>query len=280
MESNLSGSIMNSNRKIKSERTRTPVHLNTTEYGFNSVTKKFSPNLSRRPNLNETVVGLRCGPPSDPKFKNKLATNYEVNYETEFDLAYNDYLQAQMKKQFAKKKVKEHGQVLKDQLLIQNENLRKRQQILKEIVANTKSFQTKSEIVQIIEYLQEHFINFIHVCTENNIKVGLSHCKDILNLECDKIVLKNIKNMETQEEYEKFSSVLKLSLAASQKIINSGRNFKEVYDLAENIRNLSILLNAVEKSQQTVAELERNALYNFLQNMSDFFAKKYSEHSC
>lgn len=271
---------MNSNRKIKTERVRTPVHFNASEYVFkNSATKRFSPNLSRRQNLNETV-GLRPGSSSDPKFKIKLSTQYEINHETECDMVYNDYLQAGMKKQFVENRVREHGQILKDQLLIQTENLHKRQQNLTEISADSKNFQTKSEVVLMMDYLQEHFACLTNECEENNIKIELDHFKDALNLKCDKIILKNIKALENREEYEFFFSILELTLAATQKIINSGRNFEEVHNLAENMRNLSCLVDVVKKSQRTVSELEKNTLYTYLQNMSDFFAKKYKEYSC
>lgn len=265
---------MNSDRKIKTERTRTPVHLNASEYvSKNSAKKRFSPNLTRRPNLNETV-GLRPSS-SDPKFKIKLSTNYEVNHETECDMAYNDYLQAEMKKQFVEKKKGEQRQILEDQLLIQTENLRKRQQNLKEIVARTENLQTKSEVIQMMNCLQENFISFINVCRENNIKIELNHFNDTLCLKCDKIILKNIKPLESQEEYNKFIYTLELCLVATQKIINSGRNFKEVHNLAKSVRDLSSLIDTVQKSQQTVSELEKNVLNAYLKNMSDFFARKY-----
>lgn len=99
--------------------------------------------------------------------------------------------------------------------------------------------------------------------------------KILLEKEQQKLYLKNIKPLQNQEAVDNLTEVLKKLYLTTEKFIKSGRDFEGIHFYAEEVRQFLEIYEKLQESDSEMNRLEKHAIAEFLENLSDMFAKNY-----
>ncbi|KAF7278857.1 hypothetical protein GWI33_007920 [Rhynchophorus ferrugineus] len=230
--------------------------------------------ISSARSLNQTVsrnLNLTLGGPNQSRIKPSMAA---PDFDLENDLAYNEYLQALMKQQIIKKTVEEHRNILNDQIFVQNEQLYKLRSTYKEIEDKIESLKQQTGIIELLDKLNIGVTQIEDINEKYNVWKRLDQLSGILTDESNLISVRNIKPIMSQEEYDNLLLMLKNLNKLLERIISSGRNFKEVHHFAETIKTFEELRKIVNETSFKNLELRKKAGIKFLAQASDMFAKQ------
>lgn len=131
------------------------------------------------------------------------------------------------------------------------------------------------QIIEVLKSLEETIKKIKLLYEGHQIKVSLENLKKILQTECQKLFLKNVKPIETQQEYDNFLNVLEKLLSTMEKFVKSDRNFDEINKFAEKIRNFFEMHERFSLAHVEALQVEKDAITGLIANLSDMFSKKY-----
>ncbi|KAG5891247.1 hypothetical protein JTB14_004361 [Gonioctena quinquepunctata] len=266
---------MNSNGK-RNDRFRTPSHNASLFVSKSSSSKRF--NASPGPTFNDTVcVSVSANRSVNPKMKPAVSTTSTLTQtlETDCDIAYNDYLQALMKRQIIEKEIEERKRLLNGQIILQRANLEKKKCIYQEIKNDIESLKKKEQVIVTINSIRDNTSKLKTLYTAYQTEPHIEKITKLLTSECDEVILKNIVAIKTQQEYDNLFGILQNLQSMLQKIVDSGRDFKGIHDLAENIRVSKEHIERIEETKTILNDSKNDSLSALLSNLSEIFAKQY-----
>lgn len=103
----------------------------------------------------------------------------------------------------------------------------------------------------------------------------LEKLQELLQIESQKLFLKNVKPIRTQEDFDKLMDVLKTLLSTMEKFANSGRDFDMIHKHAEEIRTFFKNSEKCKTVHSEMVQAEKETITGFIANMSEIFSKKY-----
>ncbi|XP_050308509.1 uncharacterized protein LOC126744946 isoform X1 [Anthonomus grandis grandis] len=252
-----------------------------------------STNQFRRPNLDTTLAtpssasGSRgrgrvnldstFAAPSVPKRSlNRTAASNRTSTFTnkKADLLYNNYLQALMKQEVAKKTIKEHEEKINDQILIHTEKLYSMQLFLADINKQLENLEEQEIMAQLLETLKLK-VNEVDELLENySAENNVLKLQNLLIKECDLVSVKNIKSIESQEEFDKLMGVLGKLRDLLRKIISENSHLEEIHDVTEDFRQFKKLNRENLGKIGKIDEVNKKTARELSKELSDYFAKK------
>ncbi|XP_050500610.1 uncharacterized protein LOC126880634 [Diabrotica virgifera virgifera] len=223
---------------------------------------------------NETVLSTTMCP-EGPSYPASTSGVKSQVVEAECDLLYNDYLQSLLKYEIITKQIKEQKNVLNGQILFQEDNVSKRKEQLMKIQDDTEHLLLKEEIVKMIKQLEENIIKLGQIYENYQIQNNIEIIHANLQKKSSTLVLKNIHPIETELQYNSFIDSLTKLTSACEKIVNSGRDFDGINNLAQQCKNLSQNGNKIKELQDMFSTLQVHVITSLFQQLSDIFATQY-----
>lgn len=131
--------------------------------------------------------------------------------------------------------------------------------------------------MKMFKIVEETIEKIKHQYNKHEITGHLESLKEMLENQCRKLFLKNVKPIETQEDYDRLIDVFKKLAATMEKIITSGRDFAAINKFAEVIRENIETREKCYAARDELHLVEKNAITNFIGGLSDIFSKKYQK---
>lgn len=225
-------------------------------------------NRTVRQNLDITLSGA-----GHPNIKSGMGPPTH-DHELEFDLAYNDYMQALLKQQLVKKTIEQHENILNDQLLIQSEHFHKLENTLHEICDKIESLKEQSDVVELLQMLKSGVNEIEELCVKHNTHNRLNELDKILTQESNLVSTKNIRSISSQEEYDQLLQTLHNLKCVMEKIVKGDKKFKEVHELSDCIREFNKLNLTITTTAKELSNSNKRAEALILKQTSDFFAQQ------
>lgn len=171
--------------------------------------------------------------------------------ELKIEFSYNDYLQAIMKQAIVKRQITTNKTVLDGQIGYYTELLNEKEQILKDIKEDTEMMDQQRNIVEAVKILETKIDQMKSLYMGQQISTHLENIQRALEKECGKLWLKNVKPIETFEEYDRFVNVIEKLQSTLDKIICGEIDFegklKNVFSICSAWITIADLYNNIKK---------------------------------
>lgn len=131
------------------------------------------------------------------------------------------------------------------------------------------------QIVELLQHFEESINKMKRLYRGHQINEHLETLIDILNTESQKLFLKNIKPIRTQEDFDQLMSVLKTLYSTTEKFVNSGRDFDMVHKYAEQIRVFFKNREKCQTAHSEMLQVEKEAIMDLIAKLSEMFSEKY-----
>lgn len=113
----------------------------------------------------------------------------------------------------------------------------------------------------------------------HQINEHLEKLKEMLHTESQKLFLKNVKPIRTQEDFDKLMEVIETLSSTTEKFVNSGRDFDMVHKYAGEIRAFFENREKCHAACSEMLQVEKQAITGLIANLSEMFSKKYEQTS-
>lgn len=237
--------------------------------------KRFNSTVNRIC-LNETVSNSDASSETT-FFKPSIlsGTSKSQIIELKCDLTYNDYLQSLMKYQITHESIKKQEDILRGQILLQQEHFNKREDDLKQIKSDTEQLNMKEYIVKMIKSFEKNINNIQQMYHSYQTQKKLEHIRVELVERTKELTFESVQSINTQDEYDKLIESLKKLTNACAKIVHCSREFEGVHNLAEDCRHLNQIIGNIKETRTSLSIMETHTITTLIQKLSDTFAKKY-----
>lgn len=228
-------------------------------------------NLTTTFNANITGINkLKC---NSPKIHAAVAVAPTTDWELECDFAYNEYLQALMKKQIFQAKFQQIKTSINDQLSIYSESLFNDKRKYTEAQQDIEQKQLLTKRDEVMNRLNETLDEFLQISTECNLEMHLDDIISVLDLVKNRIFLENVEALKNQEECDKLASLLIKCNDILSRIKESTSNYQQLEKLANCLSQYLNLQQKVVVKNADLVEQQKTVGYNTLKGLSDYFAK-------
>lgn len=252
----------------------TPRYLNTTTSSSSKTActpitgphSSFKQNLTTTFNANRTSFGK-------PKVKLDVVVVPTTDWELECDLAYNEYLQAIMKRQLMQRKITEMKTSINDQLSIQSELLFKDKIELTEMRHEIQVAKLQTEMQEAVRKLGSSLDTLLHICSESNLEKHFDNIINVLDTVKNRIELDNIEPLKTEKEYDQLSAALVKCNETLLRIKETTNNYKKIEELASCLSETLELKKQIREKVTQLEEKENNLGHSALKGISDYFTK-------
>ena len=263
-----------SRKPQSSSKFRTPPNLNSTHLDASvrgSKTRSNSKFIRGTSCSHLDVTGIG-GASRVPAVKANLTP--QVDYELECDLADCDYLQALMKKAIAAEGVEKHEEEINDQLAIQRDNLFKSRLKCKEATEELTRLEQLEEVNKLVETMKNNFDRFHALKGNIDLEETLEQVLCLFQAFCSRLTVKNVKPLQTEEDFRKLEVVLKECLTAFQRLNLQDRNPKQVNHLAEVMRKYQEQVRQAAEKQKFMNSAQENEVFKLFKSLSQKYVKR------
>lgn len=222
-------------------------------------------NLNTTFNANATKLNLRMVP--------DVTVAPSIDWELECDLAYNEYLQALLKKQLMQRKVTEMKASINDQLSIQSESVFHDKAELPKAQQETETKQLETEVTEAIARLDESLDVFLKIANDCNLEKHFDDIIDMLNVVNNRIGLENIEPLKNQDECNKLASLLVKCNDVLLKITETTGNHEQIEKLADCLSHTLELKKQIVTKDAHLAVKQKTVECNTLKGISDYLSK-------
>lgn len=255
-----------------------PLYSSTAQKKSNENLCSTSRRPSPAPSLNETTIKSKaCNASSTlnaTQLLNKSVIPPSTDLQWECELAYNEYLQALMKRKIVKKRAEEIKQLVNDQLSLQRESLWK----LKEeyLVLNKKvEMATLLEEAEVELKETKDLIDQLKLANSSfDLIKNFDTIKEILQSANNKISLKNVKPPQNQDECDELVMYMKECCEKLVKISKAIGDANNIGRLAELLSRIMQLKTELLEKDKVMTETITQTGENILKKISDGFAAK------
>lgn len=195
-----------------------------------------------------------------------------VDWEQECDDAYNDYLQALLKRQILEKNKAKVKEVLSSQLSFQSEQLYKDKLEVQRLEIEEETEKENVRIVELIKQLKEELDHFKQMCVKLEIEKSLDNVIELLSEAENRVMLENVLPLQTQEHYDRLAVQLGSINVQLEKILKNSTEEGKLDELARQIENILRLKEEVANKEINLKELHYKMGFDILKTISDHFA--------
>lgn len=182
-------------------------------------------NMSRRKMLSKNAIAETPNPAVPAPMSNSKTLVSELR-ELEMEYAYNEYLQALIKETIVDEKIVHNKATLEGQLQYYRGILKEKEQTLNDIKEDTGMMDKQREIVEALKILELKIDQMKSLYMGQQIGVHIEKIHKLLEEECGKVWLKNVKPITTREEQDRFIEVLKKLHLTLDKILSGELDFE------------------------------------------------------
>lgn len=195
-----------------------------------------------------------------------------IDWEEKCDDAYNENLQALLKRQIMQQCVMKDREELSVQLAAQCEELFKDKLELQRLEFQIAKRELRNEVTRTVEELKAEFEEFSKTCEEGDLENQLNLIIDILCNIKDRVNFKNIAPPKTQEECERLKIILQRNNVLLEKFRKTTPSEEKLEQLATNMQNILRLQDEIKNKGLHLEEMQINTLLMIFKGLSDFFA--------
>lgn len=273
------GSSRKTSAKKSTPNTRTipSRHLNTTMSSSSKIAttppglyNSFRHNLTTTFSANATVGRSTF---TNPRVMSAANVVPSTDWELECDLAYNEYLQALVKRQLVQKKIVQMKTSMNDQLSIQSEMLFRDKTEVADVQQNMQVNELHIEVNEVIKKLDKSLDMFLQISTESNLEKHLDNIIDVLDVVKNRIGLENIEPLQNQEECDQLSAAIAKCNETLLRIKETTNNYEKVGKLAFCLSETLELKKQIVEKLTELEDKEKGLGYNVLKRISNYFVR-------